>query len=173
MRFCGIWLIMRREHCMIYSVRLIYTTAFSLGSACMLFTKLEWLLSLPGVTACASQSTACGIERRRGAWIGVNCIFQEWHHNTKQYTFHWLLCIPIVWGRVPVTGMQARMNLSKPGMNLSKPEMDLSKPGKTQQSCYNVHQHYCYRTCIVMFALLRNVCMCSIKTYLWDMYLAK
>ena len=33
-------------------------------------------------------------------------------------------------GRVPVTGMLAGMNLSKPGMNLSKPGMNLSKPGK-------------------------------------------
>ena len=33
-------------------------------------------------------------------------------------------------GRVPVTGMVAGMNLSKPGMNLSKPGMNLSKPGK-------------------------------------------
>ena len=30
----------------------------------------------------------------------------------------------------PVTGMLARMNLSKPGMNLSKPGINLSKPGK-------------------------------------------
>ena len=36
----------------------------------------------------------------------------------------------IVGGRVPVTGMLAGMNLSKPGMNLSKPRMNLSKPGK-------------------------------------------
>ena len=33
-------------------------------------------------------------------------------------------------GRVPVTGMLAGMNLSKPGMNLSKPGRNLSKPGK-------------------------------------------
>ena len=33
-------------------------------------------------------------------------------------------------GGVPVTGMLAGMNLSKPGMNLSKPGMNLSKPGK-------------------------------------------
>ena len=33
-------------------------------------------------------------------------------------------------GRVPVTGMLAGMNLSKPGKNLSKPGMNLSKPGK-------------------------------------------
>ena len=33
-------------------------------------------------------------------------------------------------GRIPVTGMLAGMNLSKPGMNLSKPGMNLSKPGK-------------------------------------------
>ena len=31
---------------------------------------------------------------------------------------------------VPVTGMLAGMNLSKPGMNLLKPEMNLSKPEK-------------------------------------------
>ena len=33
-------------------------------------------------------------------------------------------------GMVPVTGILAGMNLSKPGMNLSKPGMNLSKPGK-------------------------------------------
>ena len=40
------------------------------------------------------------------------------------------MCIWVVGGRVPVTGMLAGMNLSKPGMNLSKPGMNLSKPGK-------------------------------------------
>ena len=33
-------------------------------------------------------------------------------------------------GGVPVTGMLAGMNLSKPRMNLSKAETNLSKPGK-------------------------------------------
>ena len=47
----------------------------------------------------------------------------------------------IVGGWVPITGMLAGMNLSKPGMNLSKPGMNLSKPGKTQQSCYNSEQY--------------------------------
>ena len=40
------------------------------------------------------------------------------------------MCIWIVGGMVPVTGMLAGMNLSKPGMNLSKPRMNLSKPGE-------------------------------------------
>ena len=40
----------------------------------------------------------------------------------------------IVGGRVPVTGMLAGMNLSKPGINLSKPGMNLSKPGKKHRN---------------------------------------
>ena len=40
----------------------------------------------------------------------------------------------IVRGRVPVTGMLAGMNLSKPGINLSKPGMNLSKPGKKHRN---------------------------------------
>ena len=37
------------------------------------------------------------------------------------------MCIWILGGRVPVTGMLAGVNLSKSGMNLSKPGMNLSK----------------------------------------------
>ena len=37
-------------------------------------------------------------------------------------------------GGVPVTGMLAEMNLSKPGINLSKPGMNLSKPGKKHRN---------------------------------------
>ena len=37
-------------------------------------------------------------------------------------------------GGVPVTGMLAGMNLSKPGINLSKPGMNLSKPGKKHRN---------------------------------------
>ena len=37
-------------------------------------------------------------------------------------------------GRVPVTGMLAGMNLSKPGINLSKPGMNLSKPRKKHRN---------------------------------------
>ena len=40
----------------------------------------------------------------------------------------------IVGGWVPVTGMLAGMNLSKPGINLSKPGMNLSKPGKKHRN---------------------------------------
>ena len=40
----------------------------------------------------------------------------------------------IVGGRVPVTGILAGMNLSKPGINLSKPGMNLSKPGKKHRN---------------------------------------
>ena len=57
------------------------------------------------------------------------------------------MCIWIVGGRVPVAGMLAGMNLSKPGMNLSKPGK------KTQQSCYKYIYIYngsviqCWRSC--------------------------
>ena len=69
MPFCGIWSPMSWQHVMIYSVRLICTTAISLGSSCMLFSTLDWLLSLP---------TVRGIEMGQGnRWIGVNCNFQE------------------------------------------------------------------------------------------------
>ena len=37
-------------------------------------------------------------------------------------------------GEVPVTGMLAGMNLSKPGITLSKPGMNLSKPGKKHRN---------------------------------------
>ena len=43
---------------------------------------------LTPVTACGSQSTACGIEMRRGkSSIGVNCIFQEniWSENWELF----------------------------------------------------------------------------------------
>ena len=45
----------------------------------------------------------------------------------------------IVGGRVPVTGMLAGMNLSKPGINLSKPGMTLSKPGKKHRNHVIIH----------------------------------
>ena len=110
---------------------------------------------LTPATACGSQSTACGIEMRRGQpWIGVNCIFEEsicsqnWCYLlnrkiffqiklnkmiSKYKTIHILLTnvhLDCRGGRVPVTGMLTGMNMSKPGMNLSKPGMNLSKPGK-------------------------------------------
>ena len=100
-------------HFMIYSVRLICTTAISLGSSCMLFTTLDLLLPL----ACGSQSTARGIGMRWGKpWIGVNCICQEnicsenliffylikeyvipikLHLNANQHTFYWWMCTGI------------------------------------------------------------------------------
>ena len=49
------------------------------------------------------------------------------------------MCIWIVGGRVPVTGMLAGMNLSKPGMNLSKPGLNLSKPGKKHNNHVIIH----------------------------------
>ena len=56
----------------------------------------------------------------------------------KKYIFLLDMLLIVGGGRVPVTGMLAGMNLSKPGINLSKPGMNLSKPGKkTPQSCYN------------------------------------
>ena len=61
----------------------------------------------------------------------------------------------IVGGRVPVTGMLAGMNLSKPGINLSKPGMNLSKPGKkTPQSCYNSMHYICN---VVLDITLRRI----------------
>ena len=51
----------------------------------------------------------------------------------KKYVFL-LDMLLILWGRVPVTGMLAGMNLSKPGINLSKPGMNLSKPGKKHRN---------------------------------------
>ena len=42
-------------------------------------------------------------------------------------------------GGVPVTGMLAGMNLSKPGINLSKPWMNLSKPGKKHRNHVIIH----------------------------------
>ena len=103
---------------------------------------------LTPVTACGSQSTACGIEMRRGQpGIGVNFIFAA--KMNKKYSFqiklnkmisqyktmHILLAnVHLDWGGggggVPVTKMLARMNLSKPDMNLSKPGMNLSNPGE-------------------------------------------
>ena len=47
MCFCGIRSTMSSQHFMIYSVRLICTTAISLGFSWMLFTILHRLLSLP------------------------------------------------------------------------------------------------------------------------------
>ena len=46
-------------------------------------------------------------------------------------------------GGVPVAGMLARMNLSKPGMNLSKPGMNLSKPGKKHNNHVMIRYNYC------------------------------
>ena len=72
--------------------------------------------------------------------------------NTKQYTFYWLMCIWIVGRRVPVTGMLAGMNLSKPGMNLSKPGMNLSKPGKKHHNHVIIYAHTCVTSgyCVVL-----------------------
>ena len=50
----------------------------------------------------------------------------------KKYIF--LLDMFLIVGGVPVTGMLAGMNLSKPGINLSKPGMNLSKPGKKHRN---------------------------------------
>ena len=115
---------------------------------------------LTPVTACGSQSTTCGIEidetgaafdwcwlifsakifvlRIDNVFFNKNYLFQiQWNKmNSKYKTMHILLtnvhldCRGVGVGRVPVTGMLAGMNLSKPGMNLSKPGMNLSKPGK-------------------------------------------
>ena len=52
------------------------------------------------------------------------------------------MCIWIVEGRVPVTGMLAGMSLCKPGMNLSTPGMNLLKPEKK----HNNHVVIIYKT---------------------------
>ena len=135
---------------MIYSVRLICTTAISLGPFCMLFTTLHWLLSLSvgqsrQPVALKWDRGSLGLVYFLGKYLFSGLImffliekylFQiKWNkmiskYKKKQYTFYWLMCIWIVGGRVPKTGMLAGMNLSKPGMNLAKPGMNLSKPGK-------------------------------------------
>ena len=84
-------------------------------------------------------------------WELVNVFFiKKYFFQIKLYkmisrykTMHILLINVHLYcrGRIPVTGMLAGMNLSKPGMNQSKPGMNLSKPGKTQQSCYNRYQN--------------------------------
>ena len=47
MRFHGIWSTISSYNSMIYSARLMCTTAISLGPSSMPFKTLEWLLSLP------------------------------------------------------------------------------------------------------------------------------
>ena len=60
----------------------------------------------------------------------------------KKYIF--LLDMFLIVGGVPVTGMLAGMNLSKPGINLSRPVMNLSKPGKKHRNhvIITYHLHY-------------------------------
>ena len=135
---------------MICLVRLICTTAISLGPICMLFTTLDWLLSLPvdhsrQPVALKWDGESLGLVST--VFLGKYLIWEliiffllikkiflsnkiKCYQNTKQYIFYWLMSSWIVVGRVPVTGMLAGMNLSKPGMNLSKPGMNLSNPGK-------------------------------------------
>ena len=60
----------------------------------------------------------------------------------------------IVGGRVPVTGMLAGMNLSKPGINLSKPGMNLSKPGKKHRNHVIIWYYVPY--CIIMDHFIIN-----------------
>ena len=62
-----------------------------------------------------------------------NYLFQiKWNRIISKYKrMHILLTSAHLACRgVPVTGMLAGMNLSKPGMNLLKPGINLSKPGK-------------------------------------------
>ena len=65
-------------------------------------------------------------------------LFQiKWNKMISKYkTMHILLANVHLdcRGRVPVTGMLAGMNLSKPGMNLSKPGMNLLKPGEKHKN---------------------------------------
>ena len=79
-------------------------------------------------------------------WIFLDCVISnQWNKKNeirfKKYIFL-LDMFLIVGGRVPVTGMLAGMNLTKPGINLSKPGMNLSKPGKKHRNhviiLYNV-----------------------------------
>ena len=57
----------------------------------------------------------------------------------KKYIFLLDMFLIVGGGRVPVTGMLAGMNLSKPGINLSKPGMNLSKPGKKHRNHVIMH----------------------------------
>ena len=66
MRFCGIWSTMLRLHSVMYSVRLICTTAISLGPFCMLFTTLD-------------DSCHC-------LWITVDSL---WHRNETGAALDW------------------------------------------------------------------------------------
>ena len=110
----------------------------------MLFTTLDWLLSLPALPA---QSTACGIEMRRGDrerlglvstvlfrkylfWELINVyfllinIYFKWNKinvikikNNTHFTDERAFWLSRGGGGV-VTGMLAGINLSKPGMKL-------------------------------------------------------
>ena len=142
---------------MTYSVRLICTTSISLGSICMLFTTLDFLLS-PPVDHCR-QPVALKWERRRLGSVSIVLFRKIFVLRIAKYLFFitkYLLLQNIYFkyhiinyiqiqnnthsiderafglcrGRIPVTGMLASTNLSKPGMDLSKPGVNLSKPGK-------------------------------------------
>ena len=90
------------------------------------------------------------------------------------------MCIWIVGGRVPVTGMLAGMNLSKPGMNLSKPGMNLSKPGKKHNNHVIILnkqliqpiEYPCFLILLVQIRLFRKTMVCHtimvlIYSYRW------
>ena len=63
------------------------------------------------------------------------------------------MCIKIVGGGgVPVTGMLAGMNLSKPAMNLSKPGVNPSKLGKKHNN------HVIIENSIPQVAAVSNKC---------------
>ena len=139
---------------MIYSIRLICTTAISLGPSCMLFTILDWPMSVP--VDHNQQSVALKWDRegfgfvatvffrkifvlRMGIFVNKNIYFKSIKITSKYKTMHISLMNMQLGcsGREPVTGLLAGINLTKLEMNLAKPGVNLSKPGKTQESCHN------------------------------------
>ena len=137
----------------------------------MLFTTLDWPLSLP-----VDHSRQPVALKWDGGSLGLvstlffqqkcfdlrfhNCFFFKQkiylfqiklNEMISEYkTMHIILTVHLdCRGRVPVTGMLAGMNMSKPGMNLSKPGMNLSKPGEKHNNhvmIYNKKEEYITKT---------------------------
>ena len=84
----------------------------------------------------------------------------------KKYIFLLDMFLIVGGGRVPVTGMLAGMNLSKPGINLSKPGMNLSKPGKK-------HHNHVIIWGITLCLALYVMCVASVQAALDPQWGAK
>ena len=57
----------------------------------MVLLHAVYYIWLASVIARGSQSTACGIEMRRGKpKIGLNCIFRKIIYSTNEWIFSWL-----------------------------------------------------------------------------------